>query len=242
MADSSSDNLLTCPGNSVWCWSGVRWGERPAVSSLLAPQATDEIPIAEEFSKLSAHLEPKPSEIVETYKILKRDQSIQHTLLSKDPLSFKEAVDIAMAIEATGKNILDLRGKGDEISPMRVDEHPVHAVAGRSHTGRRPDGIQANMHKGIRKQMMGPQENKWKQQCWDKVGDTIDKLVMRKAYEAVPYSSWATPVVPIMKSDGSIRICADYKGTINPACKPECYPLPTINEALASLAGEKYFT
>ena len=45
-----------------------------------------------------------------------------------------------------------------------------------------------------------------------------------------------------MKPDGSIRICGDYKLTINRAANPNVYPLPRIGELFANLAGGKSFT
>ena len=34
--------------------------------------------------------------------------------------------------------------------------------------------------------------------------------------ENVEFSDWARPNVPVLKPDGSVRIFADYKVTINP--------------------------
>ncbi len=55
--------------------------------------------------------------------------------------------------------------------------------------------------------------------------------------EPVKFSPWGTPVVPIRKKDGSIRLCGDYKVTVNQETITETYPLPKIDDMLASLAG-----
>ena len=59
--------------------------------------------------------------------------------------------------------------------------------------------------------------------------------------EPVRFADWAAPVVPVVKSDGGVRLCGDYKVTINIASKLDKYPLPRIN-LLASLAGGKSFS
>ena len=33
--------------------------------------------------------------------------------------------------------------------------------------------------------------------------------------EAVQFLEWVAPIVPVVKRDGSIRVCGDYKLTIN---------------------------
>ena len=44
------------------------------------------------------------------------------------------------------------------------------------------------------------------------------------------------------KSDGSVRICGDYKVTINQVVDDEQYPLPTAQDLYSTLAGSKVFT
>ncbi|XP_053600427.1 uncharacterized protein K02A2.6-like [Plodia interpunctella] len=53
----------------------------------------------------------------------------------------------------------------------------------------------------------------------------------------VDYSEYGTPIVPVVKQNGEIRICGDYKITINPKLKREHYPLPRIEELFANLSG-----
>ena len=56
------------------------------------------------------------------------------------------------------------------------------------------------------------------------------------------FSDWAAPIVPVVKSDGKIRICGDYKVTINQSAKIDKYPIPCIDDLFASLSGGKRFS
>ena len=54
--------------------------------------------------------------------------------------------------------------------------------------------------------------------------------------------NWAAPVVPVMKQDGTIRLCSDYRVTIIKAVKEDVYPLPRLENIFAALSVGKYFT
>ena len=70
----------------------------------------------------------------------------------------------------------------------------------------------------------------------------IDRLVKEGVIEPVQFSEWAAPVVPVLKRDGSVRLCGDYKSTVNRAAKTDTYPLPRIEDLFASLAGGTVFS
>lgn len=44
--------------------------------------------------------------------------------------------------------------------------------------------------------------------------------------EPVRFSEWAAPVVPVVKSDGNVQLCGDYKLTVNGVANVDSYPLP----------------
>ncbi|XP_045765544.1 uncharacterized protein K02A2.6-like [Maniola jurtina] len=60
--------------------------------------------------------------------------------------------------------------------------------------------------------------------------------------EPVDTSDWATPLVPVRKADGGLRICADYKVTLNPVLLVDRYPLPKIDDLLVNLNGAQIFS
>nr|XP_037282355.1 uncharacterized protein K02A2.6-like [Rhipicephalus microplus] len=58
----------------------------------------------------------------------------------------------------------------------------------------------------------------------------------------VTRSDWATPPVAVHKPDGTVRLCGDYKLTVNPCVKTDHYPLPAVEDLFTTLAGGKVFT
>ena len=56
------------------------------------------------------------------------------------------------------------------------------------------------------------------------------------------HSELAAPIVPVLKSDGAVHICGDYKVTINPSLQVDKYPLPRPNDLFTCLTGGKVFT
>ena len=48
--------------------------------------------------------------------------------------------------------------------------------------------------------------------------------------------------MPVLKGDSRVRICGDYKVTVNRFARLDKYPIPRIEELFASLAGGQTFT
>jgi len=79
-----------------------------------------------------------------------------------------------------------------------------------------------------------------------RVDEELDKLEKQGVWNRVQYSRWAAPIVPALKNPreplGPIRICGDYKMTVNKAAPLDAYPIPNTVDQLAMLAGGKKFT
>ena len=60
--------------------------------------------------------------------------------------------------------------------------------------------------------------------------------------EPVRYSDWATPIVPVLKADGKVGVCGDYKLTANRVSHLEQYPIPTLDDLCEKLTGGKQFS
>ncbi|KAF2890539.1 hypothetical protein ILUMI_15634 [Ignelater luminosus] len=76
----------------------------------------------------------------------------------------------------------------------------------------------------------------------DAVEKELKRLVHNGVLKPVTSSEWASPVVVVPKPDGSIRIYADFKITINRFLSKEHYPLPNPKDIYASLAEGVVFT
>ena len=76
----------------------------------------------------------------------------------------------------------------------------------------------------------------------EKIEKQLQKDVEAGVLEPVTHSSWAAPLVPVLKKDGTVRVCANFKLTANRAVKCDTYPLPLAQDIFARLAGGKIFS
>lgn len=76
----------------------------------------------------------------------------------------------------------------------------------------------------------------------EKVSMQLETMEKQGIIEKVDHSSWATPIVCIAKKDDKVRICGDYRSTLNKSIDVNTYPFPTTQDLFASLSGGKKFT
>lgn len=70
----------------------------------------------------------------------------------------------------------------------------------------------------------------------------LERLQRDDVIYKVERSDYGTPIVPVVKANGNIRLCGDYKVTINPLLKDYHYPLPRIEDLFAVLGGGEQYT
>ena len=70
----------------------------------------------------------------------------------------------------------------------------------------------------------------------------LDRLESMGVIEKVRYSEWAAPIVAVVKPDNSLRLCGDYKVTINSALEVDQHPLPNPEELFVTLSGGQKFS
>ncbi|KAL6469072.1 hypothetical protein MHYP_G00225960 [Metynnis hypsauchen] len=76
----------------------------------------------------------------------------------------------------------------------------------------------------------------------EKVASELDRMEAEGILSKVDWSPWATPIVPVIKKNGAVRVCGDFKVSINPVLKGEQYPLPRIDNIFANLSGGQHFS
>lgn len=60
--------------------------------------------------------------------------------------------------------------------------------------------------------------------------------------EPVEHSDWATPLVVVRKPDGGLRLCANFKVTLNKVLEVDRFPVPRVEDLLSNLSGNIFFT
>lgn len=70
----------------------------------------------------------------------------------------------------------------------------------------------------------------------------IDRLVSEGILKPIQCTEWATPIVVVPKKSGSVRICGDFKVSVNPQIVVNRHPIPCIRDIFHKLRGGKLYT
>ena len=64
----------------------------------------------------------------------------------------------------------------------------------------------------------------------------VEKLLHAGSIYRVPLTDWVSNIVPVMKKQGTIRVCVNYRD-VNQACPKYNYPTPFIDQIIDECAG-----
>ena len=76
----------------------------------------------------------------------------------------------------------------------------------------------------------------------ESVEQELNRLLDQRILERVEHSEWASPIVVVPKPNGKIRLCVDFKVSVNKVLDVTQYPLPRPEDLFTSLAGGKRYT
>ena len=171
--------------------------------------------------------------------------------------------EVLKRLEEAGLRLLVIQGTGpsllgrDWLAKLKLDWHRLNRL-----TSSKDYQLQSvlDQHKAVFKEELGLIKHKAKihvdstatprfckartvpYALRSKVEQELDRLEKQGIIEKIEFTEWAAPIVPVVKQDGSVRICGDYKVTVNTAAKVDAYPLPRIEDLFASLNGGTAFT
>ena len=74
------------------------------------------------------------------------------------------------------------------------------------------------------------------------VNQTYDVGIDKGIWKPVQFNEYGTPVVPIRKPNGEIRVCGDYSKTVNPQLETHRQPIPLPEDLIRKLSGGYGYT
>ena len=76
----------------------------------------------------------------------------------------------------------------------------------------------------------------------EKVRIKLEEMVNSGSLKPISTSEWGTPIVVVNKPNGDIRICGDYKVTLNPLLENKVSTTSNIDDLLMQISKSKIFT
>ena len=136
-----------------------------------------------------------------------QSESTQKVLLSKADLTLEKALEVAQGTEAAA----DLSTR---VTALQERYHEIFLESLGTIT---PFQAKQSVTPAAQPKFFKPRPVPYT--LGEKVESKLDRLTQAGVLEKVPYSEWAATVVSVPKRDGGIRLCGDFKVTVN------CVPL-----------------
>ncbi|KFD60690.1 hypothetical protein M514_27121 [Trichuris suis] len=87
-----------------------------------------------------------------------------------------------------------------------------------------------------------PVPSSLRQQVEDEIHRMLDEDILERVDTAAEQVTWASPIVCVVKPSDKVRICGDFKVTINPHVIVDRHPLPTFEDMMAKLNAGRVFS
>ena len=74
-----------------------------------------------------------------------------------------------------------------------------------------------------------------------KIKTEVERLLKCKFIRATRYVEWIANIVPVIKKNGTLRVCIDFRD-LNAATPKDEYPMPVAEMLVDSAAGHEYLS
>ncbi|XP_077498703.1 uncharacterized protein LOC144109788 [Amblyomma americanum] len=171
------------------------------------------------------------------------DESLQQRMFAEKDLTFNKAYDIAVRAESAGHQQREIRRNTEPTPSQDVVEQlqeKYEIVFSEEIPGNGGPPVTLELLGNAQPRFLKARPVPFALQT--SVEKELDKLEQQGVIEPTQHSQWATPLVVVRKKNGTIRLCGDYRSTVNLATKASSYPLPTPEEVFSILRGARVFS
>ena len=157
------------------------------------------------------------------------------TMIEMEPIKSKEWTEDELKDIKLGPNLTE--AQKTEIYKILLESQPVLAKhdfdIGKAKI--EPHKIQL-----IDEQPIWQKYRRFSEPVNQEIEQQCNKLLSKNIIEE-SHSSWSSPIVPVRKSDGSLRLCIDYR-KVNKVTQDMHFPMPNLEDSIYSASRMKYFT
>ncbi|GKD34563.1 putative reverse transcriptase domain-containing protein [Tanacetum coccineum] len=188
----------------------------------------------------SYEIEVANGEIVETNKIVRKDEIVCHEKIVRIPLPNGEVLKVhGERPEGNLKYLTNMKTSEQKLEDIPIVRDflevflenlsglpPLRQIEFLIDLTPRATPAAKSLHR------LAPTEM---HELSNQLKELQDKGLIRPSY-----SPWGAPVLFFKKKDGSFRMCIDYR-ELNKLTVKNCYPLPRIDDLFDQLQGSRYF-